>query len=112
MQKLWRSFMLLSLILMMVGVLIFGCAQKTPNQPTTASIPVGELDPAVWGKIYPDQYASNLKQKDQTKGNSKYGGSIPESHLKEAPVQVKLFAGYPFSEDYNEERAIFGLWKM
>jgi nitrite reductase (cytochrome c-552) len=94
----------------MTGVLIVGCTQKAPTQPTTATIPEGELDPAVWGKVYPDHYASYLKQKEQTKGNSKYGGSIPESHLKEAPVQVKLFAGYPFSEDYNEERG--HLWAL
>lgn len=110
MQKFWRSFILFNLILIMIGVLIFGCTQKVPNQPTTVTIPEGELDPAVWGKVYPDQYASYLKDKELTKGNSKYGGSIPESHLKEAPVQVKLFAGYPFSEDYNEERG--HLWSL
>ncbi|HBW34972.1 ammonia-forming cytochrome c nitrite reductase subunit c552 [Desulfosporosinus sp. BICA1-9] len=104
MQKFWRSFMLLGLILTLSGVLLAGCTEKAPTQPTTATIPEGELDPAVWGKVYPDHYASYLKQKEQTKGNSKYGGSLPESHLKESPAQVKLFAGYPFSEDYNEER--------
>ena len=87
-----------------------GCNQKAPTPSTTATIPEGELDPAVWGKVYPDHYASYLKQKEQTKGNSKYGGSIPESHLKESPAQVKLFAGYPFSEDYNEERG--HLWAL
>jgi nitrite reductase (cytochrome c-552) len=110
MQKTWRSFMLLSLTLIMTGVLIVGCTPKAPIQPTTATIPEGELDPAVWGKVYPDHYASYLKQKEQTKGNSKYGGSIPESHLKESPAQVKLFAGYPFSEDYNEDRG--HLWAL
>ena len=110
MQKTWRGFMMLSLILIMAGALIVGCTQKVPTQPTNATIPEGELDPAVWGKVYPDHYASYLKQKEQTKGNSKYGGSIPESHLKESPAQVKLFAGYPFSEDYNEERG--HLWSL
>lgn len=104
MNKAWRSIILLGLISLLLAALAFGCAQKAPTPPTTATIPAGEPDPAVWGKVYPDQYASYLKQKEMTKGNSKYGGSVPESHLKEAPVQVKLFAGYPFSEDYNEER--------
>ena len=104
MQKSWRNFILLSLSLIMTGVLIVGCTQKAPIQPTAATIPEGELDPAVWGKVYPDHYASYLKQEEQKKGNSKYGGSVPVSHLKESPAQVKLFAGYPFSEDYNEER--------
>lgn len=104
MQKYWRSFIIFSLILIMTGILIVGCNQSSPTSPTIATIPEGELDPAVWGKVYPNQYASYLKQEEQTKGNSKYGGSVPESHLKETPAQVKLFAGYPFSEDYNEER--------
>jgi len=105
MQKFWRSSLLISLMLTLTGFLILGCNQdSSPTPPTTATIPEGELDPAVWGKAYPDQYASYQKQKEETKGNSKYGGSLPESHLKESPAQVKLFAGYPFSEDYNEER--------
>ncbi|MBC2724923.1 ammonia-forming cytochrome c nitrite reductase subunit c552 [Desulfosporosinus sp.] len=104
MKKLWQSSLLLGLMLIMIAVLALGCNQQTPTPSTTAAIPEGELDPAVWGKVYPDQYASYLKQKEQTKGNSKYGGSVPESHLKESPAQIKLFAGYPFSEDYNEER--------
>ncbi|SDI56769.1 ammonia-forming cytochrome c nitrite reductase subunit c552 [Desulfosporosinus hippei] len=104
MFKTWRSFLLLSLMLILFGFLILGCNQQSPAPPTTVTIPEGELDPAVWGKAYPDHYASYLEQKEQIKGNSKYGGSVPESHLKESPAQVKLFAGYPFSEDYNEER--------
>lgn len=78
---------------------------STPaNQPTTFNIPDGELDPAIWGKAFPDEYASYLKNKEMKKGNSKYGGSESFSHLTEDPLQVKLFAGYAFSLEYNEER--------
>jgi nitrite reductase (cytochrome c-552) len=105
MSKYSRSLFLIFLFSSLILALGFGCASKVnPAPSTTATIPKGELDSAAWGKVYPDQYASQIKQEEQTNGNSKYGGSVPESHLAEAPVQTKLFAGYPFSEDYNDER--------
>jgi nitrite reductase (cytochrome c-552) len=111
MRKYWKSLVLFSSLLLLTLTIVLGCASSTTPAPrTTATIPEGELDPAVWGKVYPDQYASQEKQREMTKGNSKYGGSVPESHLTESPVQVKLFKGYPFSEDYNDERGhVFAL---
>lgn len=113
MKSVTRGFVILSVIALCVIAMVFGCSPttpKTPSPPVQGVIPEGELDPAVWGKAYPDHYASFLKQKEMLKGNSKYGGSVPESHLKESPVQVKLFAGYPFAEDYNEERG--HIWSL
>lgn len=97
--------------LLSIILLTYGCSAKTDPVPsTTAKIPEGALSSEEWGKVYPDHYASQNKQKEQTNGNSKYGGSLPESHLKESPVQIKLFKGYPFSEDYLDERGhIFAL---
>ena len=98
------TFLILSVSLTLA--VAFGCAPANPKQSPSSnvSIPEGEVDPAVWGKVYPDQYASWQKQSEMVKGNSKYGGSVPESYLKESPVQIKLFAGYPFGEDYNKRR--------
>ncbi len=105
MRKSWKSFLLVSLFLAVSSVLAFGCAsQITPSPRTAATIPEGALDSETWGKVYPDQYASQNKQKEMTKGNSKYGGSLPESHLEKYPIEKRLFAGYGFSEDYNDER--------
>lgn len=111
MRKYWKSLSLLFLLLLLTVILAVGCDSKvTPAPSTTATIPEGSVDSAEWGKVYPDHYASQNKQQEQTNGNSKYGGSLPESHLKESPAQVKLFAGYSFSEDYNDERGhIFAL---
>ena len=99
-----RLILLITGVALTIGVAL-GCAPANHAIPSTnISIAEGEADPAVWGKAYPDQYASWQKQSEMVKGNSKYGGSVPESYLKESPVQVKLFAGYPFGEDYNKRR--------
>ncbi len=105
-MKFWKYTVALILNALLAGTVFFGCAPGGAKTypPTAATIPEGELDPAIWGKVYPDHYASYLKQKEEKKGNSKYGGSVPESTLTKYPVQVKLFSGMPFSEDYNEDR--------
>jgi nitrite reductase (cytochrome c-552) len=66
-------------------------------------IPPGELDPAIWGRNFPRQYDSFMKT--QTDGQSTpYGGSKMYSKLERTPALVRLWAGYAFSVDHNEER--------
>ena len=107
----WRSLILFLMLVSLTILLVAGCnTSTTPYPNNTVTIPEGEVDSAAWGKAFPDHYASQEKQKEQTNGNSKYGGSLPESHLEADPMQVKLFAGYGFGEDYNDERGhIFAL---
>jgi len=62
-----------------------------------------ELDPAVWGQNFPRQYDSFLKTADDTVGTP-YGGSVPYSKLEKYPAMVRIWAGYAFSKDHNEER--------
>jgi nitrite reductase (cytochrome c-552) len=62
-----------------------------------------ELDPAVWGKNFPREYDSFMKTQDDTI-STPYGGSVPINKLERYPVLKRLWAGYPFSVDYNEER--------
>ncbi len=95
---------LLVILVLALGVYAWRMQPAPAVQPVAVNIPDGELDPAVWGKYFPDQYASYLKNKEMKKGNSKYGGSLPVSHLEEDPLQVKLFGGYGFSLEYNEDR--------
>lgn len=71
---------------------------------TVKSIPEGELNPEVWGKYYPDQYASYLKNKEMTQGNSKYGGSAKFDRLERDPMLKTLFSGYGFGQDYTKDR--------
>ena len=66
-------------------------------------IPLNELDPAVWGLNFPREYDSFLKTSDDTK-DTPYGGSVPYSKLERYPAMVRLWAGYSFSIDHNEER--------
>jgi len=62
-----------------------------------------ELDPAVWGRNFPREYDSFQKTVDDTI-KTKYGGSVPFSKLERYPAAVRVWAGYPFSVDYNKAR--------
>jgi nitrite reductase (cytochrome c-552) len=66
-------------------------------------IPEDELDPAVWGTNFPRQHDSFLKTADSTI-ETKYGGSVPYNKLEANPSLVRLWTGYAFSIDFNEER--------
>lgn len=74
-------------------------------------------DPALWGKNFPLQYDDYLRTVDQTRTH--YGGSealrhaptqadprgvISQSKLGGDPRLVMMWAGYPFSTDFREER--------
>jgi nitrite reductase (cytochrome c-552) len=62
-----------------------------------------ELDPAVWGQNFPRQYDAFLRTQE-TETETPYGGSVPYSKLERYPAMVRLWAGYAFSKDHNEER--------
>ncbi|MDI3281017.1 MAG: ammonia-forming cytochrome c nitrite reductase subunit c552 [Bacillota bacterium] len=62
----------------------------------------GEGDPAAWGKLYPLQYKSYLKNAEMS--GTDFGGSKPVSKLEQAPYLKELFAGMPFSVEYKEDR--------
>lgn len=74
-------------------------------------------DPAIWGLNFPYQYAAYLKTSDMVR--TRYGGSeailkkpterdprtvVSQSKLEEDPRLKILWAGYPFSLDFREER--------
>ncbi|MDA8235351.1 MAG: ammonia-forming cytochrome c nitrite reductase subunit c552 [Clostridia bacterium] len=96
------------ILLTLLTVLLFaaGCTTQgqAPQKKLTGLNP-GEEDPAVWGKYYPRQYESYLKNKEESK--TEFGGSVRESHLDKKPYLRVLFKGYGFGEDYNEERGHF-----
>ncbi len=62
-----------------------------------------EPDSKVWGEAYKRQYDSYLKTKD-TSFKSKHNSSSRDDMLKKNPAMVVLWAGYPFSLDYNSPR--------
>ena len=74
-------------------------------------------DPALWGKNFPLQFDGYKRTVDQTR--TRYGGSEALSHsptqadprmatsqskLEEDPRLKTMWAGYPFSVDFREER--------
>jgi nitrite reductase (cytochrome c-552) len=62
-----------------------------------------EIDPAVWGQNFPAQYDSFQKTATNY-GATTYGGSEPYSKLERTPAMKRLWAGYAFSIDHNEDR--------
>lgn len=65
-----------------------------------------EMDPAVWGQNFSSQYDSFMKTQIDNMP-TKYGGSEPINKLEKYPVLKRLWGGYPFSVDFNEERGHF-----
>jgi nitrite reductase (cytochrome c-552) len=75
------------------------------------------VDPAVWGKNFPLQYDGYRRTVDMQR--TRYGGSeamprdptagdprdtVAQSRLEEDPRLREFWAGYPFAEDFREER--------
>lgn len=62
-----------------------------------------ELDPEIWGRNFPVHY-DRFMMTQQDYGETPYGGSTPYSNLERYPAMIRLWAGYAFSIDHNEER--------
>jgi nitrite reductase (cytochrome c-552) len=62
-----------------------------------------ELDPAVWGQNFPVHYEM-FSRTQENYGRTAFGGSESYSRLENNPAMVRLWAGYAFSIDHNEER--------
>jgi nitrite reductase (cytochrome c-552) len=66
-------------------------------------IAADELDPAVWGQNFPLQYESFQKTATNY-GQTPYGGSDPYDKLERYPAMKRLWNGYAFAVEFNEER--------
>jgi nitrite reductase (cytochrome c-552) len=60
------------------------------------------VDPAEWGKNFPREYDGFKRTAEMQ--STKYGGSVPFSHLEKDPRLKRIFAGYAFALEYNEDR--------
>ncbi len=69
----------------------------------TVPIPTQSPDSALWGKNFPQEYQGWLATAEGG-APTKYGGPTPFSWLERDPLLSKLWQGYPFAIDYNEER--------
>jgi nitrite reductase (cytochrome c-552) len=119
MARLGRSFINRNVLLIVAAfvlgaALMYGLAALLVNIDThqdeaqaypanIVPIAANELDPAVWGVNFPRQYESFMKTKDDTVPTA-YGGSQVYSKLERYPAMKRIWAGYAFSKDHDEER--------
>ncbi|MEW6578905.1 MAG: ammonia-forming cytochrome c nitrite reductase subunit c552 [Chloroflexota bacterium] len=100
-------FVAFAVLIVLVAALLVNISQRKGEEAAyplrVVAIPEGELDPALWGQNFPRQYDTFVRTKENY-GETPYGGSEPYSKLERYPAMVRLWAGYAFSIDHNEER--------
>lgn len=94
------GIVLIILIVILVRVFLL----PPPDTTKLAAIPDTEYDPAVWGKHYPLEYNSYLKNKDMAASPTGYGGSEKYQKSTKEPEILVNFKGMAFSKDYTEDR--------
>jgi len=105
-----RTSLILTVIIVILAAALIFMLVGYKNQPpqsrgTTPLIEIESMEPdsSQWGINFPNQY-STLQMTESNNTRTAFGGSEPFSKLEADPRLVTLFAGYPFSKDYNEER--------
>ena len=102
-KKIWMT--LGGIVLAMLFIIVLQLFVRTPYQTIkVAVIPEGEYDPAVWGRHYPLEYKSYLRNREMAASPTGFGGSEKvQKSIKEPEILVN-FKGMPFSIDYTEDR--------
>ena len=103
----WLLFFATVIVVFMLGILASSIVERR-SEAMYAYIPNVELNKweannEEWGRYFPREYQSYLKTSD-TNFRSKYNGSAMIDMLEVDPRLVVLWAGYGFSEDYNQGR--------
>ena len=104
-----RSKMVTLLVTVSAGLMLASCAPSKPEPVRGYNIPDGTVDPAVWGKAFPEEYEGWKATAQPTpEGKSKYkkgndGGKVYDK-LSEYPFNALLFNGWGFGVEYNEPR--------
>jgi nitrite reductase (cytochrome c-552) len=93
------------LTIALIGILIYLKNQPPQTRGVAPVVEISALEPdsSKWGVNWPNEYDTFLLTKDNNTATT-YGGSEAYSKLEKDPRLVTLFAGYPFSKDYDEER--------
>lgn len=101
---------LVGIVVVAVAAAGIGAAVSLHNRPVlvpAATLPpmaADEVRAAEFGKRYPRQYATYVKNREQSTEPSVYGGSVPVDKLEAYPYLPTVFAGYGFALEYNEDR--------
>ncbi|HEX2992881.1 MAG TPA: ammonia-forming cytochrome c nitrite reductase subunit c552 [Anaerolineales bacterium] len=108
-MKKYMTLILVGTIVVLSAVLI-GVLTFMRNQPPQerafqplVEIEAMEPDSEKWGVNFPNQL-STLQKTATNNIDTTFAGSSAFSWLERDPRQVILFAGYPFSKDYNDDR--------
>ena len=103
----WVLFFATVIIVFFIGLLASSIVERRSEAQLyfqmVNPIPEWEPDNAVWGENFPRQYQSYMQTAD-TSFQSKYTGSKMIDYLEKYPELVVMWAGYPFSRDYNQGR--------
>src|SRR5512142_2604622 len=89
----------------LIGVLTFMKNQPPQQRAFEPLVKIKPMEPnsALWGENFPNQWSTYQKTATNNTDTT-YGGSSQFSWLERDPRQKILFAGYPFSKDYNDDR--------
>ena len=93
------------LAVVLIGVLVFLKSQPVEQRAFATIVPIAAMEPdsEQWGINFPNQFTS-FEKTATNNIDTTYAGSSKFSWLERDPRQVILFAGYPFSKDYNDDR--------
>ncbi len=103
----WMVFAAVLVAVFAIGLLLASIlerrAEGAQGQRVLQPVARWESDSSKWAANWPREYAS-WKATEQSDTHTKHGGSAMRDLLAEDPHNVILFAGYPFSKDYNQAR--------
>src|SRR5574340_460632 len=108
-MKRYMTLVLAGLVVLLaavlIGVLVFLKSQPVEQRAFATIVPIASMEPDSdkWGINFPNQFAT-FEKTATNNIDTTYAGSSQFSWLERDPRQVILFAGYPFSKDYNDDR--------
>jgi len=106
----WALFLGTAVIVFLLGMLASSIIERRAEAvfayTPQVEYPQNEPRNEVWGQNFPREYNTYLKTGDTT-FTSQYNGSGKVDMLEQFPELVVLWAGYPFSQEYNQPRGHF-----
>lgn len=106
----WVLFLSTVIIVFIIGLFAASIVERRSEAQLYFQMirEIGQFEPdnSVWGENFPRQYQSYMQTADTT-FRSKYFGSGWVDYLSDYPELVILWAGMPFSRDYNQARGHF-----
>ncbi len=103
----WILFFVTIVAVFLLGLLASSITERRAEEVTSykPEVKISDWEPRneVWGKNYPSEYESYMKN-DESDFKTKYNGNAMIDMLDVDPRLVVLWAGYGFAKDYNQGR--------